>query len=396
MTPAPDPLRQLINEGVSPWLEGVDRSVLVSGRLAWLVRYAGIRGVVCEPGPAAAIAIAEGDARRGRSGRLAGRGVPLERAVRELVVDDVRLACDALRGVHEATRGHDGHVSMALDPGLLHDAPSAAGYARELVRAVDRPNVLVRIPAVGQGLAAIRDCLAQGIGVHACGICSAQQYDAVLRAHMDGLELAGKAGLRLSSIACVASMAVQPIDAEVDRLLVESGTAAARPLLGEAARASARLVYRLLDERLGSSRWRALSRAGGRPQRLMWTTAPVPSASSDASEALGLSAVRYLERLVGWNTVIALTPAALAAVHRCEPRGDTLLGTHRGAQSVLDGLDLLGIPYDTVARRLAAECLDRLSAAWRGLRAAVAESVERAGEPAAVAAESVERAGDPM
>ncbi len=363
-------LHPLIAEGVSPWVEGVHRSMIASGCLARLIKDAGVRGAVCDPGTLAE-AVTGDPVYREQLVRLAYRGATIGEALRALQVHDAREACDELNEVFEKTQGHDGQVSVDLEPGLCHDADATVKAAVELWRALDRPNALVKIPATAEGLVAMRECLGRGIGVHATGIFSVACYRETVDAYFDGMERALSEGERLSVISSLASFPVGRLDAEVDvrldelRGMDEPTRSAARTVRGAAALANARLLYGVYEERLGSERWRTLRAAGARPQRLMWTDTAV---SDPARSGTG-----YVDGIVAWGTVSAMgLPTLEAAVRHCDLRGDTLMGEGPSAQATLAELDRLGISYETVVRKAAADSEARHTKAWRALREAVA------------------------
>ncbi|WP_371498451.1 transaldolase [Kitasatospora sp. NBC_00374] len=361
-------LRQLVAEGVSPWLDGIHRGLLASGALTRLVDETGVRGATSDPA-ALADALVHGTAYRDQLLRLAHHRVSVDGALWAASVQDLRLACEELREVFESTHGYDGLVSMDLDPRLAHDAAATVTEAAELARAVGRPNALVKIPATAAGLAAIRDCIGLGIGVHATEIYSVARYTQVVDAYFDGLEIAHAADRRLAVIASVASLPVGRVDHEVDGLLGELGSEDARSLLGQAALAAARLLYRVYEEHLGGERWRTLRAAGARPQRLMWTD--TTAAAGRVGPGTG-----YVESLVSWGTVNAMSPSTLdQAARHSRLRGDTLMGQHEAAQKVLDRLGRLGISYDAVVRRLETESVPRLVDSWLLLRTSIAEQL---------------------
>ncbi|MEV4501901.1 transaldolase family protein [Streptomyces klenkii] len=349
-------LRELLAEGVSPWLDGLHRSLLTSGTLTRLVAGGRARGATTDPGVLAA-EVSGGTAYAQQLSHLACRSVPLTTAVQALCAYDLRTACDELRPVFAATHGLDGHVSMdpVVYPGGCAGALADAAVA--LHRAACRPNALVKLPATDDGLAAAGECLAQGIGVHVTGICSVQRYEQVVDVWFAGLERARDAGLDLSVIPSLAALPVARIDAEVDGRLRAAG--AAPELRGTAALAVARLVYRQYEEGLGSARWRVLAAAGARPQRLMW--------------AVG-SGVPYVESLVAWGTVSAMSEAALGAgVERGRLRGDTLTGQDGAARAAVARLERCGVSFGEVAETLEADSAKHRVSSWRALRGVVGE-----------------------
>jgi transaldolase len=358
-------LRELVAEGVSLWLDGIDRDLTGSGRFARLVSGAGIVGAVSDPARLAAAVADPGSAYRDQLAALAHRRAGPDAAVRALLLADARQACDDLLGVFERTDGLDGYVSIDLDPGLADDADAIVGAATEVRGELDRPNMMVKVAATDKGLVAIRECLAAGICVHVTEIFSQQRYQHVVEAYFDGLAAASEAGLRLAGIASVASLSVGTFDAAVDARLDEHGGAAALSLRGSGALNNARLLYRDYDQRLGSRRWRELRVRGARPQRLMWTATDARSGTS------------YADRIVAWGTVTAMSPATIDWMTRNgDLQGDTLTGGYTAAQSAADDLGQLGITYDLVARGLEQDSGARLRQSWQRLRHAVAERLD--------------------
>jgi len=354
-------LRRLVSEGVSPWLNGFHRGFLQTRRPAEPAALEGVRGMTAQPALLAA-ALSVDTAYHRQLAQLAGEDTGVGEALRALQVQDIRRACDDLGRTYEATGRHEGLVSMDLDPGLAHDADATVAEARSLVAAVARPNALVKIPATVEGLAAIRDCVGRGIGVHATEIYTARRHREVMDAYCGGLEIARRAGRPLHVIASLASTPVSRVDTECDARLAELGTSEAGALRGEMALALARLMYQQYDEQLGGARWRALAAGGARPQRLMWTV-DGPHTSDQAG---------YAARLVGWHTALALPLRALLAADRWgTPRGDTLGGRQRDARRVLDEFERTGLRFEAVAGRLAAHGEKRLVRSWEALRGTV-------------------------
>ncbi|MEV4441601.1 transaldolase family protein [Streptomyces sp. NPDC049577] len=364
-------LRELIAEGVSPWLDGLGRSLITSEFLDRLVAGGGIRGATTDI-TALADDMATGSAYHQQLSHLAHRSVPTDTALLALCAYDLRLACDALMPVHTATRGFDGQVSMDIDPALSHDAAATVAAAERLFESACRPNALVKIPATDEGLVAIGHCLAKGISVHVTQIFSVRRYDEVVHTWFDGLERALAAGVDLTGISSLASLPVGRIDTEVDARLDDLDAPGAAALRGTAALATARLVFRLYEESLGCRRWRALTAAHARPQRLMWNISAFPPAP--APESGTAAGAHYLRELVAWGTVTAMSADTLrAAAGQCPLEGDTLSDEHRAAGAVVDRLEQIGVSFDGVAKKLEAESMDHLVTSWRNLRSTVEE-----------------------
>ena len=362
---ATEVLRELVAEGVSPWLDGIDRDLIESGRFARLVGKAGIVGATSNPARFAAAVADANSAYRGELAELADSRADTDSAIRTLALHDAGRACDDLLEVFVRTDGHDGYVSIDLDPGLVDDAAAIVVAATEVRDELRRPNVMVKIPATDEDLVAIRDCLAVGICVHVTEIFSLRRYRQVVQAYFDGLAAAKEAGRRLSEIASVASLPVGTFDEEVDAQLAEHGDAAALALRGSGALSNARLLYRDYDQQLGSRRWRDLRTHGARPQRLMWTATDARSGTS------------YADRIVAWGTVTAMSLSTIAWLTRHgDLQGDTLTGGYTAARSATDDLGDFGISYDVIAHGLEQDSGTRLRRSWQRLRLAVRERLE--------------------
>ena len=219
MTQNPN-LAALSAAGVSVWLDDLSRQRLQSGNLQELIDTRSVVGVTTNPSIFQK-ALAEGDAYDGQVSELAERGADVDATIRTVTTDDVRNAGDVLRPQWEASDGVDGRVSIEVDPRLAHDADKTAQQAIELWKIVDRPNILIKIPATEDGLPAITATLAEGISVNVTLIFSVERHRAVIDAYLEGLEKAKQAGHDLSKIHSVASFFVSRVDTEIDKRLRE-------------------------------------------------------------------------------------------------------------------------------------------------------------------------------
>ncbi|MGH3515960.1 MAG: transaldolase [Haloechinothrix sp.] len=351
-----DRLAELADEGVSLWLDDLSRERLTSGNLAELISDKHVVGVTTNPTIFAA-ALADGAAYDEQVRALAARGAELHQAVRELTTTDVRDACDLFRQTHEATGGVDGRVSIEVDPGLARDADKTVAEALELWKTVDRPNLLVKIPATAQGLPAITRTLAEGVSVNVTLIFSTDRYREVIDAFMTGLEQAKANGHDLAGIHSVASFFVSRVDTEVDKRIDALGTEAAMRLRGLAAIANARLAYATYEELFDSERWRRLADAGARPQRPLWASTGVKDPS--------YSDTRYVDQLVVRNTVNTVPEKTLHAVaDHAEITGDTVTGMAAEAREVFDRLESAGIDVADVFVVLEHEGVDKFDKSW--------------------------------
>lgn len=369
-----EPLRRLAAQGVSVWLDDLSRRRIASGDLARLVASGRVVGVTTNPSIFRA-AIGSGEDYRDQLTELAARGVTPDEAVRTMTADDVRAAADILRPVYEATGGRDGRVSIEVDPRLAHRTEATVAEAVQLARLVDRPNVMVKIPATAAGLPAITEVTGLGISVNVTLIFSLDRYREVMEAYVAGLEKARAAGTDLSTVHSVASFFVSRVDTEVDRRLTELGTDEASALKGRAALANARLAYRAQREFFTGDRWSALAAAGAHEQRPLWASTGVKDPAYRDT--------RYVEELVAPGTVTTVPEATLDAVaDHGRVDGDTVTGRHEPARADLTALEERGIPYDEVVRQLEDEGVAKFEAAWAELLQAVATALNGKGADA--------------
>ncbi|GAA3049984.1 transaldolase [Actinokineospora globicatena] len=354
-----DNLKKLSDAGVSIWLDDLSRERLTSGNLAELIRDKHVVGVTTNPTIFAG-ALSDGQAYDAQVRELAARGASLTDAVRELTTTDVRNACDLFRDVHQASGGVDGRVSIEVDPGLARDTDATATEALDLWKTVDRPNLLVKIPATEEGLPAITQTLAEGVSVNVTLIFSVERYRAVIEAYLAGLEQAKANGHDLRAIHSVASFFVSRVDSEVDERLDAIGTDEAKALRGEAAVANARLAYAAFLELFQGARWEALAADGANRQRPLWASTGVKN--PDYSPTL------YVDQLVVSDTVNTMPEKTLHAVaEQGKITGDTVTGTAGAAQAIYDRLSAVGIDVSDVYRTLEVEGVQKFDKSWAEL-----------------------------
>jgi transaldolase len=349
-------LSQLTAEGVSIWLDDINRDRLRTGNLADLMTNWEVRGVTSNP-TIFAHAIGQGSAYDEQLADLAVRGVSVEEASRLITTYDIRWGCDVLRPVYNASGGVDGRVSLEVDPRLARETDKTIAEARALWWMVDRPNLFIKIPATVEGLPAITACLAEGISVNVTLIFSLERYGQVIDAFMTGLERAVAAGRDISTLASVASFFVSRVDTEVDRRLDKIGTPEAAALRGKAAIANARLAYELYEQRIATPRWQALLAAGAKVQRPLWASTSTKDPAYDDT--------MYVVDLVAPDTVNTMPEATLrATADHAVLRGDTVRGTYDQSRQVFTELAALGIGYDDVVTVLENEGVDKFAASW--------------------------------
>ncbi|MFD5709882.1 transaldolase family protein [Streptomyces pharetrae] len=307
-------LKQLVAEGVSPWLAPGDAGELDTAVGQRTLKHA-LEGALVPPGTEPGL---------------------------------IRAACDALLPAYGTDAGA-GQVSVPVDPRLADDAGALVDAARMLHATVRRPNVMVRIPMTTAGRTALVALLTEGIGVHGSLVTGAVRYGQVLDAYVQGMERALAAGVRLSDVPVVVSFPVGLFDAEADARLTELGAPPDHAARGTAGLAVARTLFRLREQRLTGGWWRVLRANGALPPRLLWTT----------GGAAGVG------RLVGWNTAHALAPRTVEEAARLGGlAGDTLLNQHTSAARALADLAGLGIDAEEAAAALATRELERLRRGW--------------------------------
>ncbi|MCX4646491.1 transaldolase [Streptomyces sp. NBC_01446] len=358
------PLKSLAGEGVSIWLDDLSRKRIESGNLAELIENSHVVGVTTNPSIFQA-AIGSGEGYEEQLADLATRGVTVDEAVRMMTTADVRAAADILRPVYDATQGRDGRVSIEVDPRLAHDTAATVAEAKQLAWLVDRPNVMIKIPATKAGLPAITEVIGLGISVNVTLIFSLERYRAVMDAYLSGLEKAQAAGIDLAGIHSVASFFVSRVDAEIDKRLDQAGTDEARSLKGRAALANARLAYEAYEEVFASERATKLETAGANKQRPLWASTGVKDPAYKDT--------LYVDELVAPGTVNTMPEGTLkATADHGVITGDTVTGGYEQARADLKAVDALGISYDEVVQQLEDEGVAKFDVAWNDLLGTVA------------------------
>ncbi|RPF37702.1 transaldolase [Streptomyces sp. TLI_185] len=364
-------LKRLSDEGVSIWLDDLSRKRIESGNLAELVENSNVVGVTTNPSIFQA-AIGSGEGYEEQLADLAVRGVTVEEAVRMMTTADVRAAADILRPVYDATGGRDGRVSIEVDPRLAHHTKATIAEAKQLAWLVDRPNVMIKIPATEAGLPAITEVIGLGISVNVTLIFSLERYREVMDAYLAGLEKASAKGLDLSTIHSVASFFVSRVDSEIDKRLDGLSSPEASVLKGKAALANARLAYEAYEDVFAGERWTALAGASANKQRPLWASTGVKDPAYKDT--------LYVDELVAPGTVNTMPEATLnATADHGEITGDTVTGGYAQARADLAAVEALGISYDQVVQQLEDEGVAKFETAWQDLLDAVTKSLDSKG-----------------
>ena len=349
------PLKQLAEQGQSVWIDYLSRKLVHDGDLAGLVRD-GVVGVTSNPTIFQA-AIAEGDAYDDQIREVSATESDPKEIFLALARDDIRDACDVLRPVWDEGDGKDGWVSLEVDPNLAQDTQATIEEAKRLHAMVERPNVLIKIPATPEGLPAIEETIASGIPVNVTLIFSLERHREVAEAYIRGLQRLVESGGDPSNIASVASFFVSRVDTEADRRLDEIG--GHDELKGKLAIANAKLAYQTYKEIFSGSQWDALAAKGATPQRCLW--------ASTSTKNPEYRDVIYVEELIGPDTVDTMPRETLEAIQDHGRVERTLDRDVDGARRTLEAFADAGIDYGDVVQTLEREGVEKFAKSFREL-----------------------------
>ena len=363
-----DNLSDLSKAGVSIWLDDLSRDRIKSGNLQDLIDNSSVVGVTTNPTIFAG-AMAEGEAYSEQLREFKGK--PVAEAITALTTTDVRDACDVFAPIFKKTDGVDGRVSIEVDPGMAMDPEATEAQAKQLSETVDRPNVLIKIPATKPGLGAITKTIGEGISVNVTLIFSIDRYQAVIDAYLDGLDLAKQNGHDLSKIHSVASFFVSRVDAEVDSRLDKLDSKEATALKGKAGIANARVAYGVYLDRFAGDRWEALAADGANAQRALWASTGTKNPDYDDT--------MYVTGLVAKDTVNTMPEKTMkAAADHGHITGDTITDNLSEAQQTLDDLKDVGIDLDDVVQQLEDEGVQKFVKSWDELTETVKAELDKA------------------
>ncbi len=333
-------LHQLYTDyGQSVWLDFIGRDIIAAGEFAELLQ-TGIRGVTSNPSifnkAISGSSLYDEEITRLDKAGLDGYGIydALSRV-------DITLAADALAALYESSDGGDGYVSIEVNPDLAYDAELTVLEARRLRQAINRPNLMIKVPATTQGVTAIRQLISEGINVNATLMFSLADYEAVAFAFIEGLEQRAAAGLDVGSVASVASFFISRIDVVVDKALEDKN---APDLQGKIAIANAKLTYARFQEIFAGERWQALVEKGARVQRPLW--------ASTSTKNPAYSDVLYVENLIGPHTVNTLPLKTIHATLDHANLARTIDADVAQARAQIEALAGLGIDLDKITADL--------------------------------------------
>ena len=369
------PILHLKDYGQSVWMDNLSRDLLVSGELRELIDSRDVHGITSNPAIfEKAIAGNQIYDRDIEAGVRAGKSV--EQIYESLVFDDIRRACDVLQPIYEASNGLDGYVSLEVPPNLAHDTDTTLAEARRYAAAIDRPNLMIKIPGTPAGLKAVEQTIRDGINVNVTLLFSLQSYVDTAWAYIRGLEGRLADGNDISAMASVASFFLSRIDSKVDDaldgLMADADASQQEKIAGikgKVAIANAKLAYQEYKKITQSDRWQTLAANGAQVQRLLW--------ASTSTKNPAYSDVMYVDELIGPDTVNTLPPNTIeACADHCDVSSRIETDVDQ-AQAVIDTLPTVGISLDDVMDELLTEGIDKFIKPFDQLMDSLVTKVKR-------------------
>jgi transaldolase len=377
---ADNPILHLKDYGQSVWMDNLSRDLLQSGELAQLIESRDVHGITSNPAifekAIAGNAIYDADI---EAGIRAGKSV--EEIYESLVFEDIRNACDVLMPIYQESGGVDGYVSLEVPPNLAHDTDGTLREARRYYNAIQRPNLMIKIPGTPEGLPAVEAAISEGINVNVTLLFSVQSYIDTAWAYIRGLEARAAKGQDVRNLASVASFFLSRIDSKVDdrldALATEADdsdrTAQLQAAKGKVAIANAKLAYQEYKQIIAGDRWQALAAKGARVQRLLW--------ASTSTKNPAYSDVMYVDELIGPDTVNTLPPNTIeACADHCDV-ASRIETDVESAQQLIATLPDLGLDLDQVMAELLDEGIDKFIQPFDKLMDALVTKVKQL-EPA--------------
>ncbi|CAN5814360.1 transaldolase [soil metagenome] len=364
---ATNTIKQLhIEQDQSVWQDDISRDMLQQGILKQRIDEVGIRGVTSNP-TIFQKAIASGHAYDEDIKKLLGEGKSPAQIFQSVAVQDIRDACDLFRPIYDESDGGDGFVSIEVLPSLARDTDGTLQNARELWDAVDRPNLMVKVPGTDEGVSAIQTLLTEGVNINITLLFSLDNYERVAVAYIDALEARHEAGQPMDRIASVASFFVSRVDTLADKKLDEKAAEGidVASLKGKVAVANAQLAYEKFESLFGSNRFKLLKDAGAMVQRPLW--ASTGTKNPDYSDVL------YVDELIGPHTVNTMPVATIEAFLDHGSVKRTVDAGYAAAHKVADDLAAIGISIADVTHQLEAEGIDAFIASYDDLLDGVEE-----------------------
>ncbi len=366
MTQHDNPLRQLERFGQSVWLDYIRRHLLSSPEFRHMIEEDGLKGMTSNP-TIFEKAIAGSTDYDEQLRKLAGTSKTVDEIYEALTLDDIRAAADALRPIYDRSGGKFGYVSYEVSPLLANDTDRTIAEARRYFAAIDKPNLMIKVPATPAGIPAIETLIGEGRNINITLMFSMKHYEAVAEAYLRGLEKRARAGEPLDRIASVASIFVSRIDTLVDKRLEKKletkADEAVAALRGKAAVANAKLLYQRFNDYLRGGRFKTLAAKGARVQGVLW--------ASTGTKNANYSDIKYVQDLIGPDTVNTIPPATMDAFR---DHGQARLTLEEGldeAREVVARLAALGIDLNAVGDELQEEGVKAFAKSFEDLRAVI-------------------------
>ncbi|MGD8586452.1 MAG: transaldolase [Chloroflexota bacterium] len=347
-----NPLVELHRFGQSFWYDNIRRALLLDGTIKTMIDEDGLRGMTSNPSIFAA-AIGGGGDYDEQIRALAAEGLGVEAIYEQLAIADIIMACDLFGAVYRASDGRDGYVSLEVSPHLAHDEDKTVAEARRLFEAVNRPNVMIKVPATAAGVRAMERLIAQGVNVNVTLMFSMQHYEDVASAYLAGLASYSQAGGDLSHVASVASFFVSRVDTAVDKRLAELEEPRATALSGRTAIANSKAVYQRFRALFEGDGFGELKARGARAQRLLW--------ASTSTKNPAYPDTLYVDELIGPDTVNTMPPQTIDAFRDHGLPNPTLERGLNDARQVLNDVRELGIDLDKVTEQLQSDGIKAFS-----------------------------------
>ena len=357
-------LHELAELGQAIWLDYISRSLLASGELQELVDQ-GLRGVTSNPSIFEKAIAGSADYDEDLN-RLVSAGRSVAEIYEDLTMTDIRNAADVLRPVYEKSGGADGYVSLEVNPALAHDTEATIAEARRLFASLERPNVMIKVPATPAGIPAIESLIGEGVNINVTLIFSLEQYEAVATAYIAGLEKLALAGGDIGRVASVASFFISRVDTAVDRALEEVGNT---EIQGKIAIDNAKIAYSRFREIFSSKRWQKLATGSARVQRPLW--------ASTSSKNPAYPDTIYVDNLIGPDTVNTLPPATLDDFLDHGTVAATVETDVDGARKRIAELTELGVDLGAITNKVLDEGVAAFAKSFEGLIASIAEKRRR-------------------
>jgi len=362
-------LQTLDQAGQSVWLDYIERNMIQDGQLQALLDQ-GVLGVTSNPSIFEK-AITGSPAYTTDIQRLAAQGLDAKAIFEDLAIADIKAAADVLRPVYDHTQGVDGYVSMEVAPDLAYDEEQTVAEALRLFAAVDRPNIMIKVPATVQGVAAVERLIGAGLNINVTLIFSLERYAAVKEAYLRGLEKRAKAGESVNNIASVASFFISRVDSNVDarlQTLIDQAPSAGdqecfQSVMGKAAVANAQLAYEQFTNKFAGPRWYTLEKLSARVQRPLW--------ASTSTKNPAYSDTLYVDDLIGPHTVNTMPQETMDAFEDHGTVARTIDADMAAATSALAGLAAVGIDMAQVADELEKEGVQKFADSYFKLLKAI-------------------------